>query len=76
VIAPLGLTAALRTADVVDTDVAELVATDGAELADDVTVTEEAPDDPELVEEAGQPRFSSDVYVAVAVESVVSSLAS
>jgi hypothetical protein len=72
----LGFTVALRTADVADTDVAELVATDGTEFAEAVTVPEETPDDPELVGEAGQPRFSSDVYVAVALVRVVSSLAS
>ena len=72
----MGFTVALRTADVVDSAVAEPVATDGAEFADAVTVPEETPEDPELVEEAGHPRFSSALYVAVAVESVVSSLAS
>jgi hypothetical protein len=70
------LTVAFSTADDVEMDVAESVATEGAEPADAVTESEEIPDDPELVDAAGQPSSSSESYVEVASESAVSSLPS
>jgi hypothetical protein len=70
----LGFTVAFSTADVVETDVAESVATEGAEPEDAVTEPEEMPDEPELVDAAGQPSASSASYVDVALDSVASSL--
>jgi hypothetical protein len=70
----LGFTVAFSTADVVETDVAESVATEGAEPEDAVTEPEETPDEPELVDPAGQPSASSASYVDVALDSVASSL--
>jgi hypothetical protein len=66
----LGFTVAFSTADVVDMDVAESVATEGAEPEDAVTEPEELPDEPELVDAAGQPSTSSASYVDVALDSV------
>ena len=48
---------AFKTADVVETDVAEPVATEGTEPADAVTLPEELADDPAFAEAAGQPRL-------------------